>query len=53
MTMQPHLPDFDAALWLVAAIFSTLMLVRVANLTAHTNAQVEREAAFLEREGRA
>ena len=49
--MQPHFPDFDAALWLVFAIASTLILSRVAELASINNGQADREAAFLKREG--
>jgi hypothetical protein len=53
MTMQPQLPDIDFVLWLVFAIASTLILSRVAELAALSNGRADREAAFLEREGRA
>jgi hypothetical protein len=53
MTMQPHIPDFDFVLWVVFAIASTVILSRVAELASITNGQADREAAFLDREGRA
>jgi hypothetical protein len=53
MTMQPQLPDFDLVLWLMFSMASTLILCRVADLASLYNGRAEREAAFLEREGRA